>query len=457
MNLSSIDLVFFSILLILGFYIPFLADKFQPKHSSGVLQQLLMGRQLTLPLFVLSLVSTWYGGIFGVTQLSYEEGIYNFFTQGIFWYATYLIYAFFLAKKIQSESSKTLSDLAVHHFGESSRKTATFFNLLNAIPLAYFISLALFIQIITNLEYNYCLLITAILCIPTIFIKEWRHQVYQDAYQTIMMVIGLVTVLIFSFIVYGLPHKLIEHLPSSHFSITGNKGILETLSWGLLAATTLIDPAFHQRVSASRDTKTAKWGIIYSIFFWLIIDICTTLGGMYARAYAINEKSELAYFHFSLNILPDGLKGLFIFTILITILSTLDSYLTISRNTLGIDLWKNSRLTAKRKNIISGFVTVFFCWLLAQFFTSKISEVWQIIGGLSASNLLIPFCTIFLNKKTPKGIEFNFICLTTSIVYCLFWFFKIDKSYSIPLVYGGLAINGLLYIALFSFKKLQRR
>ena len=45
-----------------------------------------MGRKLTLPLFIATLVATWYGGIFGVAQIAFENGIYNFVTQGFFWY-----------------------------------------------------------------------------------------------------------------------------------------------------------------------------------------------------------------------------------------------------------------------------------------------------------------------------------------------------------------------------------
>ena len=72
--------------------------KKRPKNN--VLDYLLMGRQLTLPLFVATLVATWYGGIFGVNEITFNYGIYNFVTQGVFWYAAYLIFAFFIAGKV---------------------------------------------------------------------------------------------------------------------------------------------------------------------------------------------------------------------------------------------------------------------------------------------------------------------------------------------------------------------
>ena len=75
-------------------------NKKQAAKPAGALDYLLMGRQLTLPLFVATLVATWYGGIFGVNEITFNYGIYNFVTQGAFWYISYLIFAFFITDKI---------------------------------------------------------------------------------------------------------------------------------------------------------------------------------------------------------------------------------------------------------------------------------------------------------------------------------------------------------------------
>ncbi len=90
-----------------------LKNRSKEDGKESVLELLLMGRKLTLPVFVATLVATWYGGIFGVTALTFEKGIYNLLTQGIFWYATYIIFAFFLVKKIRSHNIMTIPDLAL--------------------------------------------------------------------------------------------------------------------------------------------------------------------------------------------------------------------------------------------------------------------------------------------------------------------------------------------------------
>jgi len=98
------------------------------KNSSSVVEHLLMGRKLTMPLFVATLVSTWYGGILGVTQLTFQKGMYNLLTQGIFWYIVYIIFALFLVDKIYATKAITLPDLIRLNFGPRSAKIAAVFN-----------------------------------------------------------------------------------------------------------------------------------------------------------------------------------------------------------------------------------------------------------------------------------------------------------------------------------------
>ena len=95
-----------------------------------------MGRQLTLPLFVATLVATWYGGIFGISEITFNYGIYNFVTQGIFWYAAYLIFAFFITDKIARYNSMTLPDLTGQMFGPKSAKVSAVFTFFYITPVA---------------------------------------------------------------------------------------------------------------------------------------------------------------------------------------------------------------------------------------------------------------------------------------------------------------------------------
>src|SRR5437016_3497635 len=71
---------------------------------------LLAGRSLTLPIFVMTLVSTWYGGILGVGEFSYRFGISNWAVQGVPYYIFAAIFAFFLAKKVRATNLYSIPD-----------------------------------------------------------------------------------------------------------------------------------------------------------------------------------------------------------------------------------------------------------------------------------------------------------------------------------------------------------
>ena len=96
----SFPQVFIAFYLILVFCVGFLT----PRESSEK-GFLFANRRVTLPALVMSLVSTWYGGILEVGRYSYEHGIVTFVMFGIFYYFAALIYALFIASKI----SETIS------------------------------------------------------------------------------------------------------------------------------------------------------------------------------------------------------------------------------------------------------------------------------------------------------------------------------------------------------------
>ncbi|MCX6833949.1 MAG: hypothetical protein NTW07_02250 [candidate division Zixibacteria bacterium] len=67
--------------------------------NSPVAEVILGGRMLTLPAFVASLVSTWYGGILGISEYSYRYGLSNWLVFGVPYYLAAFLFALYLAKK----------------------------------------------------------------------------------------------------------------------------------------------------------------------------------------------------------------------------------------------------------------------------------------------------------------------------------------------------------------------
>lgn len=374
------------------------------KNTDKFLDYMLMGRQLTLPMFVATLAATWYGGIFGVNEITFNYGIYNFLTQGVFWYIAYIIFALFLVGKIKSYQSVTLPQAAGQLFGTRAQKTAAVFTFFNVLPISYVLSLGVFLQLVFGFELVPAMLLgTFIVCLYTAW-SGLRAVVFSDIIQFSVMCLAVLIVILMSVKTFGGFEFLKSALPASHFSLTGGNGWLNTFAWLGIALATLVDPGFYQRCFAAKDTKTAKIGILICTLIWLCFDICTTSGALYARAVLPDALPKHAYFLYSVQLLPSGLRGLFIAGILCIILSTLDSFLFLASNTFAYDLLKNKFKNKLLANQIFCFIIGALSIALALFFDGSFKKIWFVLGSYMAACLLVPMMIgYFFPKKITDG------------------------------------------------------
>ena len=412
--LSTLDWVVFAATLLLTFSFVIFGEykkrRLHLKQDAELLDLILMGRQLTLPFFIATLVATWYGGIFGVTKIAFEKGIYNFVTQGLFWYIAYIIFALFLVNRVGHYQALTLPDLVGKMFGRKSMYIAAGFNFFNVLPIAYAISLGLFGQTLFGGSLIFNMSIGVGITVLYSFFGGFRAVVYSDLIQFFVMCLGVFLVLFFSVYHYGGLDFLQANLPSTHFEATGGEGLATTLVWGFIALSTLVDPNFYQRCFAARSTKVARKGILISTGVWLCFDICTTFGAMYARALIPEADSSSAYLTYALQLLPDGLRGFMLAGILATILSTLDSYLFLAGTTVSFDLApariKNLPWAHHLGILLVGLLAI----LLATIFEGNIKSVWKTLGSYSASCLLLPVMAGHLFPGKIRDNQFVIAC-----------------------------------------------
>jgi SSS family solute:Na+ symporter len=403
-------LVFFAVL-----FITFLSvlwghkkkKELSPDVQLSPLELLLMGRSLTLPVFVATLVATWYGGIFGVTALTFEKGIYNFVTQGVFWYGSYLIFAFYLVKKIRNYDVMTIPELAGRLFGTRAQNLTAGLNFLNLLPLAYTISLGIFLKSLFggSLFIN----TSAGVLIVTLW-SLWggfRAVVYSDIVQFFFMMIAVILVVLFAWASLGSPIDLLVQLPPTHLDWTGGEHMSTLLVWGFIALSTLIDPNFYQRVLAADSEKTAKIGIVLSTVVWFIFDCFTTLGALYARVALPNAKPENAYLQFSMQIVPNGVRGLILAGILAIILSTLDAYLFNAATCISYDVFKLKTKFRLWHHHLALVIVAALSVLLSMQFNGRVIDVWKTMGSFSAACLLFP---LLLGQWRPGIISERSFC-----------------------------------------------
>lgn len=407
---------------------------------------MLMGRQLTLPMFIATLVATWYGGIFGVAQIAFENGIFNFITQGFFWYLAYITFALFITTRIKQYEALTLPDLVGQMFGPISEKISALLNFINLIPIAYAISIGLLIKMLFGYELYISVSIGVTFVLAYSLFGGFRAVVFSDIVQFFVMCTAVISILVFSIGTYGFAP--LYELPERYFDPTGGYSLLQTLSWGLIAISTLVDPNFYQRTFAAISFSTAKKGIIISTGIWFIFDISLTLGAMYAKAIIPEANSEYAYFTYAMQLLPNGMRGFVLAGVAATVLSTLDSYIFLAGSTLAYDLvpkrFKGKVAVHHLGVLIVGVMAIIFSLI----FSGDIKNVWKTLGSLSSSSLLVPIMMGHIFKK--KFTDIHFLVSSASGAVCAFtWRLSgLKEAYQLDEIYIGITASAIGFFAI---------
>ncbi len=361
---------------------------------------MLAARRLSLPAFVMTLVTTWYGLILGVGEFVFGNGIVAWVTNGLLWYIVYFIFAFFLAKRIHDSKHLTIADQFKAKSLNKSAKAATLITYVMTTPAPYILSLAILVQQIFGLSFTAAVFSGLFFSAAYVWSGGFQAVVKTDMFQFIFMYLGFGLLLVFSFMQFGGLDFLQSHLPETHLTFKGELSWQTIIVWGFLAFWTLVDPNFFQRCYAAKDGNVAKKGVLWAIFFWFIFDMLTLTTGLYARAAFPDATGLFAYFTLADGVLPIVAKGIFFVAILAIIMSTIDSFLFTSGSILAADVLskKFGKYSVKNLTRAGILISLVLCLGIIYFFESVIGIVYA-IGTVGVSALLLPMLLILFSKN----------------------------------------------------------
>lgn len=392
---------------------------------------LLAGRNVGFFMFVLINVSNWYGGILGVGEFTYRYGILSWLTQGLPYYIFAFLFAIFFAEKVRQASLVTIPDKVREVYGDTNSLLSALVVFILVSPAPYLLMTSILLEQIFNFGFLTSLVISFILAGIYLLKGGFKANVYTDAFQFFVMFIGFIIILIAAYKNLGGYDYLLKNLPQEHLNLTGNASIGFIIVWFLIALWTFADPGFHQRSYAAKSGKVAKWGIIISIFFWMLFDFLTITTGLYARA-AIKdlEKPLMSYPILSEKVLSDGFKGIFYIGMFATIISTLNSFLFLSATTLGKDF---IYFLSKRENenslksyvsysvLISGLISIIIC-----LFIPSVIEIWYTLGSLFIPGIIIAVISSYYTKFKVED-KLMTIEIILGILFSSVWYFVREK------------------------------
>jgi len=420
-------------------------------------EYLLAGRRLTLPAFVMTLVTTWYGGILGVGEYTYRYGFANWFVFGLPYYIAALLFALFFAHRARRTCYHNLPDQLYHAYGPTAARGGALIVFLMTVPAGYVLMVGVTLAFIFGISVQVGIVIGTLLSVGYVYLGGFHSVVRTDKFQFLLMYLGFLLLLFFLWNEVGSPARMWHQLPHSHTTPTGGQSIWAILVWYFIALATLIEPTFYQRCYAARSESTARRGILTAIGFWLIFDFLTTTTGLYAVILYPHLSDPVQTFpRLAADYLPHGVRGLFWVTLLAVIMSTVDSYTFVAAVTGGRDLVLGKRRAGDpdaetRWTRIALPVVAILAMAIAMFFRSVV-DIWYIFGTVGTPALLLPVLTTFSSRFRfrPRGALLNMI-LAGGVA--LAWEIirqtggKTIAPFAIPAIYPGLLTSVLVWLS----------
>ncbi|HOP06311.1 MAG TPA: sodium:solute symporter family protein [candidate division Zixibacteria bacterium] len=442
----SLIVIYLVLLLALG-----LSRRLRRQSSAGDL--IVGGRMLTLPAFVASLVSTWYGGILGVGEYSYQYGLSNWFVFGVPYYLAAFLFAVFLARKARRSELLTIPERLAQTYDSRTALVGSVVVYLMTVPAAYILMLGVLCQYLFGWPMWAGILAGTLFSVVYVFSGGFRSVVRTDLFQFALMFIGFIILLLVLVVSYGGYGFIHSHVPEAILTWHGGNSPWYIAVWYVIALATLIEPAFYQRCYAAKTERVAKVGIFISIACWAVFDFLTTSCGIYARALLPDLADPVAsYPALAMKVLPTGLLGLFALALLATVMSTVDSYSFLAATTFSNDIMprlkKDAGLQVIRWTRIGLFFSTALAVVLALFFRSVV-DIWHLFGSIGTPALLVPLFFAFVGKRRlPARVAMWSIFLSGGI--SLIWYlsqYRASGDYWLGLqpIFPGLLLSLILY------------
>ncbi|MEW6366633.1 MAG: sodium:solute symporter family protein [Acidobacteriota bacterium] len=405
-------------------------------------------RRVTLPAFVASLVSTWYGGVLGVGEYTFKHGISNWIVFGIPYYLWAAVFALFMSREAHIRKHTSLPDLLNERYGRTAGLAGSVVLFVTTIPAVYSLELGLILSFVFGINLTWAILAGTLFTLAYVYYGGLRSVIDTDVIQFVLMFAGFAVMLPRLFLAYGGWGTLTSSLPAAHLTWHGGVEVQSVVVWYVIAASTLVEPAFYQRCYAARSAATARWGILASIGFWILFDFMTTFTGLYARALLpATESPTMSFPELGAKYLPPVLAGLFFVGMLSTVMSTLHGYLFIAGEILGRDIYCPSDDDPARRRARAGCLVAAGLSAGLAAYAKSIVRLWHNVGSITTAALLLPILLGYWSKRPIPGNRVTASIVAASCFTLLSIVFKdLNGAYifGIEPIFPGLLISAMV-------------
>lgn len=378
--------------IVAGFLLACLLLALRAPREEGAEGWILAGRGLTFPVFVASLVPTFYGGVLGIGEFTWTSGLSNWVVMALPYYVFAALYAVFLAGKVRTAPGLTIPDHLADAYGKKMAVLGAILVFILASPADELLMAGALLGHFTGLSTSNASIVAAIFSIVLIWRGGLRSDAAANRLQFIFMFAGFALILPFAWKAVGSPAAMAARLPPGHLSWTGGLRPAQLIGWWLIAVWTLVDPSFHQRCAAAESPEVARRGILASIGCWAVFDLMTTTAGLYARAaLPVLGDATLAFPRLADAVLPPVARGLFLAGVSASLFAALQGTSLLAAACLG------------RGRLRAGLVaTMVLSFALSRLVPSVVG-LWYSVGSATIPGLLLPMLGAYIPALRVPG------------------------------------------------------
>jgi SSS family solute:Na+ symporter len=377
-------------------------------RDNSILQYLAAGRSLSMPAFVATLVSTWYGGVLAVGDSVKGFGLGGFMLNGVPYYLFALLYAWFFANRVRSSAQISIPERLGQRWGKSAGLVGAGLIFMLAVPAAHVLMLGTMLHLLTGWGLHTAIVVATLGGTLFLYKGGLLADVRAGLLAFVMMYLGFFVIAGWCLIHYP-PAEAFRHLDPSLKHWDGGVGWIGFLTFFVGASWTLVDPGFHQRVASARTPAVGRRGLYWCVAFWMLFDILSMITGLYAISILNPSLAGLEFFpRLGNQILPPGLKAIFLCGLTGTILSAMVGYTLVSGATFGREFL--GRLKPNMDDAAIKYWTrvgfAISCVLsigIAFAVDNVVLDLWYAYSGAVVGALLLPVTAVYVPRWQLKS------------------------------------------------------
>ena len=139
-------------------------------------------RKLTLPSFIATFVTTWYGGILEIGRFTFENGIITWIIFGFFYYIAALLLLLFIAPKIHKNVFNTIPGYFHNNLGYIPGVVSSIIMLLLSSPAPYLMIFSVILNHAYGFSYIYSIFIGLFFSVSYIMLGGFKSIIRTDKF-----------------------------------------------------------------------------------------------------------------------------------------------------------------------------------------------------------------------------------------------------------------------------------